>query len=190
MAEELVERHRQLTASEAEFLTGLAVFDRRLGWQVLGYRSAAMWLARTMGMTMVTAREKLRVARTLADGLPAVGAAFAAGSISRAISRLPDADAETEQALVAAAEFGVAVGQLEALVRRAKDTIDPEAANREADRDFHRRGLYLTRGMAGSVLGHFELEAEAGDLLFKTIDSVLAAERANGNPVIHPCVFS
>jgi len=81
MAEELVERHRRLSASEAEFLAGLAVFDRRLGWQVLGSGSAAKWLATTMGMTMVTAREKLRVARALADGLPAVGAAFAAGSI-------------------------------------------------------------------------------------------------------------
>jgi hypothetical protein len=141
-----------------------------------------------MGITMVTAREKLRVARTLAHSLPAVGAAFAAGSISyaaaRAISRLPDADADTEAALVAAAQFGVTVGQLEALVRRAKDTVDPDGANRDAERDFDRRGLHLTRGMAGSVLGQFELDGEAGDLLFKAIDSVLASERAHGNPVI------
>ncbi len=188
MAEELVERHRRLTASEAEFLAGLAVFDRRLGWQVLGYRSAAKWLARTMGMTMVTARDKLRVARTLADGLPAVGAAFADGSISyaaaRAISRLPDADANTERALVAAARSGVSVGQLEALVRRAKDAVDPDAANADAERDFDRRGLYMTRGMAGSVLGEFELDAEAGELLLMAIDSVLASERAHGNPVV------
>src|SRR6266508_1409348 len=123
MAEELVELHRQVTASEAEFLRGLATFDRRLGWQVLGYRSAAAWLARTMGMTMVTARDKLRVARVLAAGMPQVASALADGRISygaaRAITRLPNADAETEAALVAAARAGVAVGQLEALVRRA-----------------------------------------------------------------------
>ena len=188
IAEELVNQYRRMTSSEAEFLAGLAVFDRRLGWQVLGYRSGAAWLARTMGMTMVTAREKLRVARALADGLPAVGAALAAGSISyaaaRAITRLPDADADTEAALVRAATAGVSVGQLEALVRRARDTVDPDGANAESERDFDRRGLHLTRGMAGSVLGQFELDAEAGELLMKAIDSVLACERAHGNPVI------
>jgi len=44
--------------------------------------------------------------------------------------------------------------------------------------------------MAGSVLGQLELDAEAGDLLFKAIDSVLASERAHGNPVISSAVDS
>jgi hypothetical protein len=39
--EELVNQYRRMTSSEAAFFAGLAVFDRRLGWQVLGYRSAA-----------------------------------------------------------------------------------------------------------------------------------------------------
>ncbi len=187
MAEELVTRYQRITTLEAEWLHGLAVFDRRLGWQVMGYRSAASWLTQAVGITMVTARDKLRVARVLHDGMPQVGAALAEGRISyaaaRALTRLPEANPEVEASLVAAAQAGASVLDLERLVPRARDLADPDGANRETEADFAREGLYLTRGLHGSVLGQLELAAEDGDLLYAAIDSVLASETTTGHLV-------
>jgi Domain of unknown function (DUF222) len=98
--------------------------------------------------------------------------------------RATAAGANIEAALVRAATIGVSVGQLEALARRATDVADPDGANADTECDFDRRGLHLCRGVAGSVLDQFELDAEAGELLTKAIDSVLSEERARGNPVV------
>src|SRR4051794_33892970 len=83
----VVDGHRQLTRAEAEWLRALAAFDRRVGYRSLGYRSCASWLARTTGMLVVTAREKVRMARALTSRLTQVGDALARGSISYTAAR-------------------------------------------------------------------------------------------------------
>ncbi len=80
-----------LFALEARFLRLLAVFDRREGWAGAGIRSCAHWLSWRCGISLHSARERVRVARAL-EALPRVAESFQQGRISyskvRAVSRV------------------------------------------------------------------------------------------------------
>ncbi|WP_374215891.1 DUF222 domain-containing protein [Frankia sp. AiPs1] len=95
----------------------LAVFDRREGWSGVGMRSCAHWLSWRCGIGSRTARQYLAVAHAL-EGLPAIRAAFAAGTLSyakvRAVTRV--AETSTEQVWLTHARFCTA-GELERVVR-------------------------------------------------------------------------
>ena len=68
----------RLAAATAEWLRLVAEFDERGGWHGVGINSCGHWLAWQCGMSPVTGREHVRVARAL-RGLPKIAAAFAAG---------------------------------------------------------------------------------------------------------------
>src|SRR5215218_755636 len=87
----------RLAAATAAWLRLVAEFDERGGWHGVGIASCAHWLAWQCGMSPVTAREHVRVARAL-RGLPVIGAAFDAGRLSyakvRALTRIAAPDCE------------------------------------------------------------------------------------------------
>jgi hypothetical protein len=82
----------RLWAGTARFLSLVGEFDRREGWA--GFNSCAQWLSWRCGLSPVTAREQVRVARAL-ESLPSIAEAFGRGELSyskvRALleSRLP-----------------------------------------------------------------------------------------------------
>ena len=55
----------RLAAGEAELLRLLGEFDAREAWAELGMLSCAHWIAWRLGMTLSTAKAKVRVARAL-----------------------------------------------------------------------------------------------------------------------------
>src|SRR3954467_13871662 len=81
----------RLAAATAAWLRLVAEFDERGGWHGVGIISCAQSMSRQCGMSPVTAREHVRVARTL-RGLPRIAAAFDAGRLSyakvRALTRI------------------------------------------------------------------------------------------------------
>ena len=87
----------RLAAATAAWLRLVAEFDERGGWHGVGINSCGHWLAWQCGMSPVTAREHVRVARAL-RGLPLIAAAFAAGRLSyakvRALTRIAAPDCE------------------------------------------------------------------------------------------------
>ena len=87
----------RLAAATAAWLRLVAEFDERGGWHGVGIKSCAHWLAWQCGMSPVTAREHVRVARAL-RGLPRIAAAFDAGRLSyakvRALTRIAAPDCE------------------------------------------------------------------------------------------------
>src|SRR3954471_14928327 len=87
----------RLAAATAEWLRLVAEFDERGGWHGVGIRSCGHWLAPACGMSPVTGREHVRVARAL-RGLPKIAAAFSAGRLSyakvRALTRIAAPDCE------------------------------------------------------------------------------------------------
>jgi hypothetical protein len=87
----------RLAAATAAWLRLVAEFDEREGWHGVGIASCAHWLAWQCGMSPVTSREHVRVARAL-RGLPEIGAAFDAGRLSyakvRALTRIAAPDCE------------------------------------------------------------------------------------------------
>jgi hypothetical protein len=55
----------RLAAATAEWLRLVAEFDERGGWHGVGIKSCGHWLAWQCGMSPVTGREHVRVARAL-----------------------------------------------------------------------------------------------------------------------------
>ncbi|MCM3884058.1 HNH endonuclease signature motif containing protein [Frankia sp. R82] len=116
----------RLAAATHTWLTTIAAFDRRNGWDGLGVRSCAHWLALHCSLDLRTAREQLATAHALTR-LPAVNAAAAAGQLSysklRAIARV--ATPANEAAWLQHA-FKNTASRLERLVsRHRQQTADP-----------------------------------------------------------------
>jgi hypothetical protein len=67
LGERMAEQAAHLDAAMFRFLSDLRQFDERVGWHVQGASSCAHWLACRVGWDLVTARERVRVARKLGD---------------------------------------------------------------------------------------------------------------------------
>src|ERR1700676_1654397 len=72
-----------LTAATCQFLLLIADFDERRGWADWEMPSCAAWLSGKCQIAPGTAREQVRVARTLGD-LPVIREEFAAARLSYA----------------------------------------------------------------------------------------------------------
>ena len=97
LADQIVELVGPLNAGTYRFLSLIAEFDRRKGWNCRATIDCAHWLNWKCGVGMGAAREKVRVARAL-ESLPKVAAAMESGRLSyskaREITRV--ATSETE----------------------------------------------------------------------------------------------
>src|SRR5438067_739727 len=103
---ELIEGGRRAAAAECIWLRQLAAFDAAGECELDGHMTTVSWLIDRCGLARPTAKEKLRVARELRRR-PRLQEPFAAGDLSyskvRALTRVADADDDTETALLAAA---------------------------------------------------------------------------------------
>ncbi|MDY7103023.1 MAG: DUF222 domain-containing protein [Actinomycetota bacterium] len=165
----LIAGRRSIDRAEARWLTELEAFDRRCGFALDGHLSTVAWLTDKCGMCRSTAKERLRVARAL-PGRPKVAVAMAAGEVSyskaRAITRIADADAETDDALLAAAAVGTAadLDRLASHWERLRDQDLPPHVLWE------RRGLRQQRRPDGLVEIGIVLSAEDAERFLRVID--------------------
>ena len=173
----------QLAAAECDFLDLVAEFDRREGWGGWGMRSTAHWLSLHCGMTLGAARERVRVARCLAQ-LPLIREAFAQGRLSyckvRALSRVATPVTEPELLELALAATGA---QLERIVKNWRTTL---VAEMSASSQL-RRGLRRREEMDGSVVYTLRMAPEDAAILDAAIDAArkLVLDEA-GRPVETP----
>ncbi|MGE5435355.1 MAG: DUF222 domain-containing protein, partial [Candidatus Doudnabacteria bacterium] len=125
LEEELAGLAAQIYAGTCRWLELVAEVDRRN--KLVGC-TCAQWLAWRCGLTPRTAREHVRIARSLAE-LPAIRAGFARGQISfakvRALTRVAD-PANEERLLELALELTAA--QLERALRAYRRLTTEEAA--------------------------------------------------------------
>ncbi|MCK9874793.1 DUF222 domain-containing protein [Frankia sp. Ag45/Mut15] len=155
------------------WLTAIAAFDRREGWNDLGVRSCAHWLALHCGLDLRTAREHLATAHALSR-LPSLRAASAAGLLSysklRAVTRVatPDSEADwLDRALRNTAS------RLERLVsRRSQQAADP-AKLRAA------RALSFSHSPDGTIRLTATLAPDDAAILIAAIDAAHASLEAN-----------
>ena len=100
LGDTIAELAARIQAATYELLVMVRQFNERGGWND-GFASCAHWLNWRTGLAIGPAREKVRVARALAD-LPRLSAAMRRGAISyskvRAITRV--ATRETEERLL------------------------------------------------------------------------------------------
>ena len=138
LGDEIARMAAHLDAATHRLLTCIRAFDASGEWGRQGALSCAHWLSWRIGLDPGTAREKVRVARALAN-LPLIDDGLRRGMLSfakvRALSRVANAD--NEAALVEAARFCTGA-QLERLCRGLKRVID---VTRDGDRLDDRRFL-------------------------------------------------
>ncbi len=144
----------EITAATREFLRAVAACDAHCDWAEAGFASCADWLAWRLGVSRMTASEKVRAARAL-ETLPLISDAMDRGELSfskvRALTRVATPESEAE--LLAYARASSAAG-LERLVRGWK-TMN-RAGEQRAELLLHRtrsfsvfpdgEGMYLVRG--------------------------------------------
>ena len=168
----IAELAARISAATHQLLVLIREFDERDGWAATGFRSCAQWLSWRTGLAPGAAREKVRVARALAD-LPRISAAMATAELSyskaRALTRV--ATPQTEQHLLDLALHATA-SQVERFVR-AWRRVD-RGVEAERDRDAERRAsryLQMYTDDSGMVVVRGRLEPEVGALLRKALDA-------------------
>ena len=97
LGNQIAEMSAHIDAAMHRLLTAIREFDVASGWHVQGALSCAHWLAWRVGWDLRTARERVRVARKLAE-LPLIDEELRRGAMSysqaRAITRVATADNE------------------------------------------------------------------------------------------------
>jgi hypothetical protein len=169
LATEITELCAYLYAAEYQLLVKIREFDENGYWGGPGLMSCAHWLNFKCGMGMNAARERVRVARALAE-LPKISAAFETGTVSyskvRAMTRA--ATPENEDFLLNIARHGTAY-HVETLVRkyrRVQMQSDVDTAN----------AIHVTREMTyywdddGALVFHGRLPAEQGAVVLKALE--------------------
>ena len=157
----------RVAATMCRFLTAVAEYDQRRGWERWECRDLATWLSWKCGLSSVTAREYCRVAQGLRR-FPLVRERFSSGSLSytqvRAITR--SATPATETALVELAEVstGAQLERIACAFRRSARAAEDEEKRRHA-------GRFLRFGYddEGCLVGSFRLPAEQGAVLAAAI---------------------
>jgi hypothetical protein len=171
---------RHMNAETYRLLMLVRDFDDRLGWAKWGCRNCAEWLAFRCGMTLSTAREKVRTAHALRE-MPAILAAFSEGRLSyskvRALTRV--VEYHNEEKLLAYA-LQVTAAQLEERCREIRHGR-PESIG-GAWRAWERRSLTLRRDQArGTMCITVEVPLEDGEVIAQALErAVEAGEAAMG----------
>jgi hypothetical protein len=164
----------RLDAGTHELLVLIRQFDASGGWSEAGALSCAHWLTWRVGLGLGAAREKVRVARALAD-LPQVSAAMRRGALSyskvRALTRV--ATPANEARLIDLA-LSATASQVERFVR-AWRRVDRSAAAGEAARRHLHRQLDVWVDDDGMVVLRGRLSPEVGAVVQRALEA--AADR-------------
>jgi len=170
LGEEIATLARKIHVATHRMLVLLARFDAHEGWKATGHRGGAEWLAWRTGMDLHTAREHVRVARSLRQ-LPETSASMAKGKLSfskvRALTRVAEPESEAE--LLEVAEQ-CSAARLERVVRSWKaENREDEAAR--AERLHRSRRLSVFPGEDGMYAVQGRMEPEVGALLMRAIEA-------------------
>ncbi len=183
-----------LAAATCRWLLMIAELDRREAWRSWEVASMAHWLSWKCGVSLVTGRDHVRVARALEE-LPLVRERFERGQLSyskaRALCRLVSMP-EMEADLVELAEVATAaqLDRITAGYRRAQRFADPERDRRNHEQrrwrvtiDDDGAGTFTVRAPA-DVLATItkavdvallrEVPVEAGEMAARRVDALEA----------------
>jgi len=171
LGEQIAELSAHIEAATYRLLAAIAEFDRREGWG-WGFQSTAHWMTWRLGIDLVTAREKVRVARAL-ENLPLISDAFRQARVSyskvRAMTRV--ATPENEGYLLYIAENGTA-DHVEKLVRSYRRATSGAALD-EAKRQQEERYLEVYTDDDGMMVIRGRLPPEIGCLVQKALDAAV-----------------
>ena len=165
---------RQMNADSYCMLVLVREFDDRFGWKKWTYKTCAEWLSWRAGISLSTAREKVRTAHALRT-LPGISAAFAEGRLSyskvKALTRV--AHLRDEEMLLKHA-LNAAVPQVEERCRQIRN-VAPESAH-HAQRVWASRSLMMWRDeRRGLMRFTVEVPIDEGELIVRALDCAVSA---------------
>jgi hypothetical protein len=173
LEDDIISLSQQINQWEYQFLSLVREFDLRQGWRAYHFNNCAEWLNMKCGISPGTAREKVRVAKTLFD-LPLCSEAFEKGTLSyskvRAMTRAATRHNEAELVDYA---LNATAHQVEQHCQRLRNA-DRRLSTPDAKRAYRERSLMRTCHPNGTMSINIELPQELGDLVMKAIE--VAAE--------------
>jgi hypothetical protein len=145
-------------------------------WTLDGSATCAHWVADALDVEVCTAREWLRIARSLA-GLPVVDASFEAGRLSyskvRALTRVATPDNEAELCEIAErVPAGKLPHALASWLQRHETPEETEARHEAA------RGLWWRTDVDGMVAGCFRLPPHRAGVVAAAVDAEVLRREA------------
>ncbi|MGI8682504.1 MAG: DUF222 domain-containing protein [Mycobacteriales bacterium] len=182
LAADLTDLRVAVDRLEAQWLRRLAAFDARRAAAADGALSTAAWLRSACRLAPGAARERVVVARELAE-LPTTAAELAAGDISyrhaaliaTATAELPEADTGPAESILLTAARRMNPATLAKLTTRLRYVLDPDGARRRAQDVYEGRRLFVSPVLDGRFALDGSLDPEGGA-------TVLAALTALGAP--------
>ncbi len=158
-----------INAATYELLLLVRQFDERAGFLRWGLGNCAEWLAWRCDLSLITAKEKVRVAHAIKT-LPAISVAFSEGELSytkvRELTRVATRD--NEQALL---DFALRTTATNVAQRCRELRMGDEASIGSAASAFARRSLSIRRDpQRGMMIVRMELPLDTGELLEKALD--------------------
>ena len=181
LGDTIAELAARIQAATYELLVLIREFDERAGWNdgFNGFRSCAHWLNWRTGLALGAAREKVRVARALAE-LPRLSAAMQRGDLSyskvRALTRVATPANESE--LLDFARCATAA-HVERLVR-AWRRVDRVAEAADGKRRHERRHLETWVDDDGMVVIRGRLSPEVGAVVRCALEAAADRLRQEG----------
>ena len=159
----------RINAATYEWLLLVRQFDERAGFLRWGLDNGGEWLAWRCDLSLITAKEKLRVAHALKI-LPAIAASFSQGELSytkvRELTRVATPD--NEQNLL---DFALRTTATNVAQRCQELRMGDESSIDAAARAFANRSLRIRRDPhRGTMMVSVELPMESGELLEKALD--------------------
>jgi hypothetical protein len=180
--EDFEELHRAVELLEAERLRRLAEVDRRRLFERDGHLSAASWLATRCKVAWGTAREHVRMARSLGE-MPVARDALERGDLSisgvRVLVSAREADHEafrrSEEQLVEAARIH-STTDLQRVAGYWRQAVEREHATEGEEKLREQRRLHASVSLLGMVRVDGNLDPETGETLLTALRAVMDAE--------------
>lgn len=179
LAARLVECQAVRARFEAAELATIREWDSRQAWAADGAQTGGAWLKGHTGMAGSTAREKVRVARTLGE-MPVTEAAFAAGEISygkvrvlaKAINDRTRARflADEEMLVGYARQFGT--DELERLIAHWLSCVDADGASDDAMERWEQRGAAMAE-VNGTGHLHATFDPESSSVFSTELEALM-----------------
>ena len=202
LADQVLELRRLLDRLEGHWLAQLAAVDGR-GAAGADHGTpapaTASWLRNRLRMAAGAAHSAVRTARALFRGpLAASAAALITGQLSPAhaavlaagTSDLPHHTTIDAEPVLLEAARRLDPPRLRRVLAHLQETLDPDTAASQADRQHQRRGLWLTATVDNLLAVDGRLEPEAGQTLLAALEPLtdrpappMPAAAANGGPM-------
>ncbi len=193
-ADALAEVHSAERQLQLSSVTLIERVDRSGVAQANGSRSTVAYLQNALGETPEWASARVKLGRALADKMPTVRAAWAAGGIGMtqaciirdALEDLKGELASDVELTLGKAAPVISIADLKEFAKLIRQQAAPEEAAEKARRDYERQHVTLSKTLNGMYDLRGLLDAEHGSILKQALDAFTRKRLRSADPTLGP----